>query len=82
MGSTALEPGVVGTVLKMRPKPSPSHSVVTPTQRPALLQVLHPDPGAAGQWGCSFGPRLPGLLVSSPISGNPVAVQFCSPLSV
>src|SRR5438270_10351780 len=52
------------------PNPSPSHSVVTPTQVPALFKysTRNHGPPVAGADICA---RVVGLLVSSPINGNP-----------
>src|ERR1700674_2141139 len=84
-GSMAFDPGVVGTLLKMRPKPNPSHSEVTPTQAPALFKYstrIHGPPvRRLFIWTTVFGPT-PFGEVNSPISGNPVAVQLRAPLSV
>src|ERR1700681_676147 len=75
LGLAGLEFGVVGTMLKGCPKPKPSHSLVTPTQPPALFRYstrIHGPVMAAG---------VLGLLVSSSISGHVVQLFF-SPLSV
>src|SRR5579863_6051686 len=84
-GSMAFVPGEVGTLLKMRPKPSPSHSEVTPIQLPALFlystRIHGPPVTALFIWATVPGPT-PFGEVSSPISGNPVAVQLRTPLSV
>src|SRR5580698_6260749 len=75
-GSTAFDPGVVGGMLKNRLKPRPSHSRVTPTQFPALFKYSMRIHGPFMLF------IVVGLLVSSPTSGKPVAVQFFNPLSV
>src|SRR5208282_516369 len=73
-GLTVFEAGVVGGVLKIWPKPNPSHSFVTPTQLPALFRYstrIHGPVIAEG---------VEGLLVSSSISGH--VVHVVRPLSV
>src|ERR1035438_7016493 len=76
MGLSEFESGVVGGELKTRPKPSASHSFVTPT---------HGVGGGALQYSTRIqGPVMAagvaGLVVSSPING--IEAQTFAPLSV
>src|ERR1700680_1486279 len=75
LGLAGLEFGLVGTVLKGCPKPKPSHSLVTPTQPPALFRYstrIHGPVMAAGGVG---------LFGRFSLRGHAVQ-QFFMPLSV
>src|ERR1035437_10023503 len=75
LGLTAFAPGAVSTVLNVLPKPKPSHSLVTPTQAPALFWYSTRIQGPVMFVG------VVGMFVSSPISGHVVQVFF-NPASV
>src|SRR5579862_8179007 len=77
LGSTVFEPGLVGTVLKSRPKPRPSHSLVTP------VQVVGPEHHSTRIHGPVMAEAVVGFVVNSPKRGNCVpAPQPTGPLSI